>query len=131
MGASHMTAVLRPSRLLRRLAGSAVVLLAATITAPVHTAAADSEVAVHGVAAPESPERLNLGAWGSSFNGQDRIPRDAEPARAVAAGDGFSLALRRDGTVEAFGQMYGLHPTYPPRGLRDVRAMAAWKEHVL
>ncbi len=51
-------------------------------------------------------------------------------ATAVAAGDGFSIALKRDGTVVAWG-MNEIGQTSVPMGLSKVVAVAAGKRHGL
>lgn len=52
------------------------------------------------------------------------------PFSAVAAGNGYSLALRADGTVVAWGTN-GSGQATPPAGLADVRAIAAGHRHCL
>src|SRR5208282_5721653 len=45
---------------------------------------------------------------------------------SIAAGDAYSLALKEDGTVVAWGHMvHGLHPATVPAGLSNVVAIAA------
>jgi predicted outer membrane repeat protein len=93
-----------------------------------------------------------VAAWGSNTSGQCNVPVDLGGARAIAAGEGFSIAARTDGTVRAWGNLgapsltnvrrvaagyrhgvalrgdgtvatWGASP--PPVGLTDVRAIAA------
>ena len=48
---------------------------------------------------------------------------------SVAAGRGYSLALKKDGTVAAWGRMaHNLYPATPPAGLTNVVAIAAGAE---
>jgi hypothetical protein len=42
-------------------------------------------------------------AWGDNTFGQLNVPAGLNDAIAIAAGYGFSLALKRDGTVVAWG----------------------------
>jgi alpha-tubulin suppressor-like RCC1 family protein len=51
---------------------------------------------------------------------------------AIAAGNGFSLALKKDGTLVAWGRRNnGLHPITVPEGLKDVIAISAGDEFCL
>jgi alpha-tubulin suppressor-like RCC1 family protein len=61
-------------------------------------------------------------AWGDNTYGQTNVPAAATNVQAIAAGDGFSLALRSDGTVIAWGQSSA---TNIPTGLSNVVAIAA------
>ena len=61
-------------------------------------------------------------AGGRSLAGEGRVPVDAEPAKAIGVGDAFSVALRRDGRVVAWGQGGG--GTDVPPGLGRVRQVA-------
>jgi alpha-tubulin suppressor-like RCC1 family protein len=48
---------------------------------------------------------------------------------SIAAGTGYSLALKKDGTVVAWGRMVNdLYPVTVPEGLSDVVAIAAGAE---
>ncbi|MBI3885551.1 MAG: immunoglobulin domain-containing protein [Opitutae bacterium] len=62
--------------------------------------------------------------WGQNNFGETAAPADLTSAVAVAGGDGFSLALKADGTVVAWGyNSYG--QTSVPSGLTDAVAIAA------
>jgi trimeric autotransporter adhesin len=51
---------------------------------------------------------------------------------AIAAGNGFSLGLKKDGTVVSWGRMNnGLQPAVVPAALRDVTAIAAGADFCL
>ena len=68
--------------------------------------------------------------WGDNTYGQCNSPLILTNAVAVAAGDGFSLALRPDGTVLAWGDnSHG--QTNLPRGLTNVASIAAGAFHGL
>lgn len=61
-------------------------------------------------------------AWGSNTYGATNVPVAATNVQAVAAGNGFSLALKSDGTVIAWGQRGA---TNVPDGLSNVVVIAA------
>jgi len=61
-------------------------------------------------------------AWGSNTYGATNVPVAATNVQAVAAGNGFSLALKSDGTVTAWGLR---DATNVPAGLGGVVAIAA------
>ena len=68
--------------------------------------------------------------WGDNTYGQSRAPGNILGVKAVAGGNGHSLALRSDGTVVAWGRNdYG--QTNVPSGLKDVKAIAAGFQHSL
>ncbi len=71
--------------------------------------------------------RLVVG-WGYNNYGQATPPAGLEWVVAVAAGDDFSLALKRDGTVVGWG--YSPYATVPA-GLSNVVAISANYEHSL
>src|ERR1700733_10970446 len=61
-------------------------------------------------------------AWGDDTLGETNVPAAAINVQAVAAGNGFSLALKSDGTVIAWGNSLD---TNVPVGLSNVVAIAA------
>lgn len=61
-------------------------------------------------------------AWGQGNNGQRNVPPDLTNAVEIAAGQYHSLAVRRDGTVVAWG---AYDATNVPIALSDVVAVAA------
>ena len=61
-------------------------------------------------------------AWGDNTFGETNVPTAATNVQAIAAGSGFSLALRNDGTVIAWGRNGA---TNVPSGLTNVVAIAA------
>jgi alpha-tubulin suppressor-like RCC1 family protein len=67
-------------------------------------------------------------AWGANYFGQTSVPPYLTNAVAVAAGDNFSLALRTDGAVVAWGVQYwsgGFVPMVVPTEWSNVVAIAA------
>jgi len=74
---------------------------------------------------------LNLVGWGGSGDyGQARAPGDATNSIAVAAGELYSLALKSDGTVVAWGRNM-LGPCDVPAGLTGVTEIGAGGHHCL
>jgi hypothetical protein len=70
-------------------------------------------------------------AWGDNGDGQTTVPTAAlSGVTAIAAGGGFSLALKSDGTVVAWGDN-GDGQTTVPAGLSGVTAIAAGDYHSL
>ena len=66
-------------------------------------------------------------AWGDNSygqNGQTNVPSGLSNVVAIAAGDAYSLALRADGTIAAWGYN-GSGQTKVPSGLSNVVAVAA------
>lgn len=61
-------------------------------------------------------------AWGDNSYGQTNVPPSATNVLAIAAGATYSLALKADGTVIAWGQA---GRTNVPTGLTNVAAIAA------
>jgi alpha-tubulin suppressor-like RCC1 family protein len=61
-------------------------------------------------------------AWGDNTYGETNVPTAATNVQSVAAGYGFSLALKSDGTVIAWGT---IGATNVPAGLTNVVAIAA------
>jgi alpha-tubulin suppressor-like RCC1 family protein len=61
-------------------------------------------------------------AWGDNTFGETNVPVAGTNVQAVAAGSGFSLALKNDGTVVAWGRH---DATNVPGGLSNVAAIAA------
>ena len=71
-----------------------------------------------------------IAGWGAGNAGQTQLPANVGNARAIAAGESHSLALKSDGTVVAWGQN-DYHQTEVPAGLQDVVAIAAGTSHGL
>ncbi|MBX3747890.1 MAG: hypothetical protein KF833_21495 [Verrucomicrobiae bacterium] len=73
----------------------------------------------------------HIDAWGSDLEWRERtaVRESVTNAIAVAAGDGFGAALRRDGTVVTWGQPF--RSVAVPAGLADVTAISAGRQHVL
>jgi hypothetical protein len=63
-----------------------------------------------------------VAAWGDDTYGQTNVPPSATNVMAIAAGYSYSLALKSDGTVIAWGQA---GYTNVPAGLSNVVAIAA------
>jgi len=63
-------------------------------------------------------------AWGDNSYGQTTTPAGLGGVIAVAAGNGFTVALKSDGTVVAWG-LTNLNETIVPSGLAGVVAIAA------
>ncbi len=63
-------------------------------------------------------------AWGGNGAGQTNVPPNVTNVLAIAAGTGFSLALKDDHTVAAWGTNI-LGETSVPSGLSNVTAIAA------
>ncbi len=70
-------------------------------------------------------------AWGSNLSGETNVPVAAQSdVMAVAAGDGFSLALKTDGSVQAWGKPVIV--TNVPSGVSSgVEQIAAGESHAL
>ena len=85
------------------------------------------------LAAPAAAVAVPTGsvvAWGSDTQGQTTVPAGLSGVTSVAAGVGFSLALKSNGTVVAWGDnTYG--QTAVPSGLSGVTAIAAGWFHAL
>lgn len=64
----------------------------------------------------------NVVAWGDNSSSQTNVPSDLTNAIAVAGGDSFSLALRANGTLAAWGSSSS---TNVPANLTNVIAIAA------
>lgn len=78
----------------------------------------------------ELPKKTITIAFGEDDSGQCDVPPGLTNAIAVAAGNGFSVVLRNDGTVTAWGDnTYG--ETNIPPGLTNVLAIAAGEYHTL
>ncbi|MCM2274391.1 MAG: immunoglobulin domain-containing protein [Candidatus Didemnitutus sp.] len=75
-----------------------------------------------------APQETRVVAFGFSLFDANRPPADLADAIAIAAGDYHSLALRRDGTVAAWGSTSG---SQVPAGLTDVVAIAGGSSHSL
>ncbi|MEK0449145.1 MAG: hypothetical protein RL088_1413 [Verrucomicrobiota bacterium] len=112
------------------LAAAAVVLLAAGTGFSIWKwnslpqAAAGSQA----VAAPVSGR--SIVAWGGNDFGSGASRADLGEVQAIAAGDGFTVALKGDGTVAAWGRNEKGQRDVPA-GLSGVRAIAAGGYHVL
>jgi hypothetical protein len=70
-----------------------------------------------------------VAAWGLNESGQASVPSGLRDVVAIAAGDYHNLALKRDGTVVAWGGNYGQASVLA--GLSDVTAIAAGTYHNL
>ncbi len=71
-----------------------------------------------------------LGWGGGNGGGQTGIPFGLSDVTAIAAGDQHCLALRSNGSVVGWGQVWGGAAT-PPAGLSGVVAIAAGRDHSL
>jgi alpha-tubulin suppressor-like RCC1 family protein len=69
-------------------------------------------------------------AWGMDGSGESDVPPTLRGVVAVAAGEGYDLALKSDGTVVAWGSD-GFGETDVPAGLTGVTAIAAGGSHSL
>src|SRR3954447_6308377 len=67
--------------------------------------------------------------WGANGAGAAQPPAELDDVAAVAAGKVHSLALRADGTVQAWGDAF--YGGRTPPGLSDVTAIAASDTHTL
>jgi hypothetical protein len=122
---------LRPERR-RGLVTTAVALLAAAIglvfwwpgkaNLPKEAAAPPGAVA--------TVEGDTIVSWGRNEFGEGTPPVGLGKVRALAAGDGFTMALKSDGTVAAWGRNDG-GQTNVPAGLTGVKAIAAGGYHAL
>jgi|GEM_PF-3245192 len=72
----------------------------------------------------------SVAAWGSDSVGQTDVPAGLSGVSAIAAGIGFSLALKSDGTVVAWGTD-SAGQTNVPTSLSGVTAIAAGWFHAL
>jgi len=72
----------------------------------------------------------NVLGWGANWYGQTTIPQGLTSVTAIAAGGGYSLALKSDGTVVGWGYN-GNGQTTIPQGLTGVTAIAAGDGHSL
>jgi alpha-tubulin suppressor-like RCC1 family protein len=75
-------------------------------------------------------------AWGDNSSGQRRVPPGLTNVAAISAGDTHGLALKRDGTVVAWGGRDSYYnndycQTNVPSGLSNVMAVAAGGTHSL
>jgi hypothetical protein len=77
-------------------------------------------------------------AWGNNEYGQTIIPAGLTGVRAIAAGDGYTVALKEDGTVVAWGAGTSITGSWPewgqsivPAGLNGVKAIAAQVGHTV
>lgn len=74
---------------------------------------------------------VRVAAWGEIAFGQTQVPSNACDVVAVAAGSGHSLALKRDGTVLAWGDTTWNAPSSIPASVTNVAAIAAGGWHSL
>src|SRR5580692_4663079 len=65
-------------------------------------------------------------AWGDDTYGETNVPIGLTDVVAISAGDKYSLALRSDGTVVAWG-----NNTFVPAGLSNVVAIATGYDFLL
>jgi hypothetical protein len=66
-----------------------------------------------------------VGAFGSSYQGVTNVPPGLSNVIAIAAGMYHNLALKSDGTLVRWGQLYLGPPSDVPAGLSNVVAIAA------
>jgi alpha-tubulin suppressor-like RCC1 family protein len=67
-----------------------------------------------------------VAAWGWNGQGQTNVPAGLTNVVAVASGASHTLALKRDGTLGAWGMYeYGQNPVTPPAGLSNIVGVAA------
>jgi hypothetical protein len=74
----------------------------------------------------------NVVAWGNNDSGQTQIPAGLTNAVAVAGGQDYSLALKSDGTVVAWGAHWNgftYVPMTPPASLSNVVSIGAGYSH--
>jgi alpha-tubulin suppressor-like RCC1 family protein len=71
-----------------------------------------------------------VAGWGNNEIGQTTVPVGLGPVKSVAAGAGFSSALKSDGTVVVWGGVVSA-PTNVPAGLNGVKAISAGSLHML
>jgi hypothetical protein len=119
----HRRRLLAPANLL--LSGL-LALGAGPLAAPTMVAGSAAR-AVAPAAAPDQPSLVY--AWGDNRYGELNHPGGAV-AVAIAAGDGFSLALKPDGTVVAWGDNADGECTIPA-GATGITAIAAGGSHAL
>lgn len=75
--------------------------------------------------------RADLVAWGdNSFANQTNVPPDLADIVAIDAGGNFTLALRANGTVVAWGGTY-VGQLYVPNDLSQVTSISAGENHSL
>lgn len=74
---------------------------------------------------------VRVAAWGENAFGQSEVPADARDIVAVAAGSGHSLALRRNGSVLAWGDTTWNAPSAVPADLTNAIRIAAGGWHSL
>ena len=70
-------------------------------------------------------------AWGSNNEGQSDVPENLVDVVAIAGGSEYSLALKSDGTVAAWGYAIEGGPCDMPEDLTEVVAIAAGYAHGL
>lgn len=69
----------------------------------------------------KTPNSVREGAevfgWGDNSTGALNVPAALTDAIDVAVGEGYSIALRKDGSVVAWGQMWSDHGAPPPKDI--------------
>jgi len=63
-------------------------------------------------------------AWGANFFGQTDVPAGLSNVVAISAAEYHTLALKRDGTLVAWGRSYLGEDVTPPASLSNVVAIA-------
>jgi alpha-tubulin suppressor-like RCC1 family protein len=81
-----------------------------------------------GLCAPAVGHAGLVAAWGGVSSAERLVPANGVNIRSISAGSSFSLALRADGHVVAWGDKGA---TNVPTGLTDVTAIAAGRWHGL
>ncbi|WP_309108517.1 family 43 glycosylhydrolase [Arthrobacter sp.] len=82
---------------------------------------------------PPSPPSIFLLAFGSNAAGQTAVPESLakEPLKALAAGNGHTIALSNAGRLSAWGSNVQGQSTVPPIADRKFKAIAAGASHSL
>jgi ELWxxDGT repeat protein len=74
---------------------------------------------------------IRVAAWGENAYGQVQVPSTVGDVVALAAGSGHSLALRRDGSIVAWGDTTWSAPSNIPTSAMPAAALAAGGWHSL
>jgi ELWxxDGT repeat protein len=74
---------------------------------------------------------VRVAGWGENAYGQSEVPSNACDIVAIAGGSGHSLALKRDGTLIAWGDTTWNAPSSIPADLTNVSIVAAGAWHSL
>lgn len=72
-----------------------------------------------------------VAAWGANTDGALNVPASLTNVSGIAAGDGFSLVLKTDGTLLAWGANGSGQSTIPPAAASGIKAIAAGTAHSL